>query len=79
LHREIALAKGSTLKPIGPLHDVNHHQTWEGWETHTVNIPLPAGFRGRDLGGLTLHTGFGGGIGGDNWNVNRVELRATLK
>jgi len=28
---------------------------------------------------VTLHTGFGGGLGGDNWNVNRVELRATLK
>lgn len=76
---EIALAKGSTVKPIGPLHDVNNHQTWEGWETHSVKIPVPAGFTGRDLAGVTLHTGFGGGIGGDNWNVNRVQLRATLK
>ncbi|HEY7171428.1 MAG TPA: hypothetical protein VH417_11315 [Vicinamibacterales bacterium] len=76
---EIALAKGSTVTPIGPLHDVNHHQTWEGWSTHTVNIPVPPGFRGRDLAGILLKTGFGGGIGGDNWNVNRVELRATLK
>jgi len=28
---------------------------------------------------VTLLTGFGGGIGGDNWNVQRVRLQATLK
>jgi hypothetical protein len=25
-----------------------------------------------------LHTGFGGGIGGDDWNVQRIQLIATL-
>jgi hypothetical protein len=76
---DVALAKGSKAKPIGSLHNVNHGETWAGWETHTVTIPVPKGFKGSDLGGVKLHTGFGGGTGGDNWNVNRVQLRATLR
>ena len=32
----------------------------------------------RRLEGVTLHTQFGGGIGGDNWNVDQVILEATL-
>jgi hypothetical protein len=45
-----------------------------------VSIPLPAtGLKGGDIRGIRLHTGFGGGIGGDNWNVNRLQLRATIQ
>nr|MDP9122552.1 hypothetical protein [Acidobacteriota bacterium] len=60
--------------------NVNGGRTWDGWSIHTVSIPLPAGgLRGGDVLAVRLHTGFGGGLGGDNWNVNRVQLRATLQ
>jgi hypothetical protein len=45
-----------------------------------VRIPLPAGgLRGGDVRSVRLHTGFGGGMGGDNWNVQRIVLKATLQ
>jgi hypothetical protein len=59
--------------------NVNGGHNWTNWTDHTVPIPLPAGgLKGGDVKGLKLHTGFGGGIGGDNWNVNRIQLQATL-
>jgi hypothetical protein len=61
------------------VNNINDGGTWSGWTEHTVSIPLPpAGLRGGDIRSLTLHTGFGGGVGGDNWNVERLQLRATL-
>jgi hypothetical protein len=38
-----------------------------------------AGLKGGDVQSVKVHTGFGGGIGGDNWNVQRIQLKATLK
>ncbi|MDT7605446.1 MAG: hypothetical protein QOF61_3443 [Acidobacteriota bacterium] len=62
------------------LRNVNHGQKWDNWATHTINIPLPdGGMKGGDVTGVRLHTGFGGGMGGDNWNVQRVQLKATLQ
>ena len=60
--------------------NANGGQHWENWTDHTVTIPLPAGgLKGGDVRSVELHTAFGGGIGGDNWNVNRVQLQATIK
>jgi len=60
--------------------NVNHGQTWANWTDHDVSIPLPAsGLKGGEVASVDLHTGFGGGMGGDNWNVQRVQLKATLK
>ena len=59
---------------------MNHGQTWANWTDHDVSIPLPAsGLKGGEVASVDLHTGFGGGMGGDNWNVQRVQLKATLK
>jgi hypothetical protein len=61
-------------------HNVNGGGTWNNWTDHTVKIPLPSGgLRGGDVKSVRLHTGFGGGIGGDNWNVQRIQLKATLR
>jgi hypothetical protein len=61
------------------LKNVNNGAKWSNWTDHTVSIPLPScGLRGADVKSVTLHTGFGGGLGGDNWNVQRIQLRATL-
>jgi len=61
------------------LRNVNAGGNWASWTNHTVSIPLPpGGVRGGDIQAMVLHTGFGGGIGGDNWNVQQVILQATL-
>lgn len=62
------------------VNNVNHGQSWNNWTDHTVSIPIPAGgLKGGDVRSVKLHTGFGGGIGGDNWNVQRIQLKATLQ
>jgi hypothetical protein len=72
---EVAVASGQTVV----LRNVNSGKSWEGWSTHNVDIPIPSGgLRGGDVQSVTIHTGFGGGISGDNWNVNRVRLLATM-
>jgi len=63
-----------------PVNNVNGGRTLGNWTDHTVHIPLPAGgLRGGDVKSVRLHTGFGGGMGGDNWNVQRIVLKATLQ
>lgn len=72
----IELAAGRTIM----LNNVNSGRNLPNWTDHTVSIPLPAGgLKGGDVKAVRLHTGFGGGIGGDNWNVNRIQLKATLQ
>jgi len=72
----IALASGAAIT----VKNVNGGHTLANWSNLNVAIPLPAsGLKGGDVKSVTLHTGFGGGIGGDNWNVNRIQLQATLK
>ena len=61
------------------LKNVNAGQTWDNWTNHTISIPLPAaGLHGGDVTAVIVHTGFGGGIGGDNWNLEQMILEATL-
>jgi hypothetical protein len=62
------------------VNNANGGGTWANWTDHSVRIPIPAGgLRGGDIKSVKLHTGFGGGIGGDNWNVQRIQLKATLQ
>jgi hypothetical protein len=62
------------------LNNVNAGGDWANWTDHTVRIPIPnGGLRGGEVKSVRLHTGFGGGIGGDNWNVQRIQLKATMK
>jgi hypothetical protein len=44
-----------------------------------VNIPLPANVRLSELKGFTLSTTFGGGLFGDNWNLDELEIRGVLQ
>jgi hypothetical protein len=47
------------------LTNVNVGKSWDGWSSHTIPIPLPAGgSKGGDIRNITLHTGFGGDFGG---------------
>jgi hypothetical protein len=58
--------------------NINQGAHWNNGERHSVALPLPPGLVAGDITGLTLQTQFGGGIGGDNWNVNQVTLNAEL-
>ncbi len=72
----VQLTSGNTIR----LNNVNAGRNWKNWSANTVAIPLPdGGLKGGEVKTVTLHTGFGGGISGDNWNVNRLQLQATLK
>lgn len=61
-----------------PLHrrNLNDGRHWIGDYDQTVRIRLPQAVALEDIRDLTLTTQFGGGIGGDNWNVDRVRVVA---
>lgn len=76
---DVTVDLGPGKAPI-TVRNVNGGRTLKNWSNLSVNIPLPpGGLKGGDVKDVKLHTGFGGGIGGDNWNVNRVQLIATLQ
>jgi hypothetical protein len=51
-------------------HLLNQRSTrWADGSRHVTDVPLPSGFRTADLRSIQLETTFGGGIGGDNWNM----------
>ncbi len=58
--------------------NINQGAHWNNGETHPVPLSIPSGLAAGAIVGLTLHTQFGGGIGGDNWNVNAVTLLAEF-
>jgi len=58
--------------------NVNQGMRWSGYSTHTVLRNLPVNLRVEDIGGVRLETTFGGGIGGDNWNLNRLVVWAFI-
>jgi hypothetical protein len=57
--------------------NVNERQRWMNGSWNEVARPLPDSLRRGDIVGIRLETTFGGGIGGDNWNLDRliVQLR----
>lgn len=57
--------------------NINGGRRWIGNYDQTVRIALPRAVPLEDLVDLTLTTQFGGGIGGDNWNVDRVRVVAV--
>ena len=57
--------------------NINGGRRWIGNYDQTVRIALPRAVPLEDLVDLTLTTQFGGGICGDNWNVDRVRVVAV--
>src|SRR5262245_13925318 len=58
--------------------NVNEGKRWGNNSTHTVSRDLPANLKFEDLIGVRLETTFGGGVGGDNWNLNRLVVTARI-
>lgn len=54
--------------------NLNRGARWIGWHTQTVRIPLTRPAPPSRFARLTLTTTFGGGIGGDNWNLDRLKI-----
>jgi hypothetical protein len=52
--------------------DVNHNARWIDNYAQTVTLPLNPAVPRQELVAIELRTNFGGGIGGDNWNVDAV-------
>jgi hypothetical protein len=55
--------------------NVNFRKRWVNNSTNEVSIALPEGWSVDELKGLRLETTFGGGIGGDNWNLDWISAR----
>jgi microsomal dipeptidase-like Zn-dependent dipeptidase len=50
-----------------------------GWSNDSNNTILhDVDIRPQDLKGVGVHTTFGGGMGGDNWNMNRVVVSVRI-
>lgn len=66
------------FRSLPPLHrrNINGGRHWIGNYDQTVRIRLPQAVLLEDIEELTLTTQFGGGIGGDNWNVDRIRVVA---
>ena len=58
--------------------NVNGGKRWIENSSQTVSLPLPDTVRSEDIEGVRLETTFGGGLGGDNWNLNKLVVRARL-
>ncbi len=54
--------------------NVNQLQRWIDNTWQDVGISLPAGTRAADVTSIKLQTTFGGGIGGDNWNLDEAQI-----
>jgi hypothetical protein len=70
------------LRPGFPLplrfENVNSWNRWPDHSSQTVNLGLPATLRFEDIKGVRIETTFGGGLGGDNWNLDRLTVSARI-
>jgi hypothetical protein len=74
------IALGSGVSVAFP--NINQSSKWANSSSHTVDLStlnsLPSGTTAGALSMLTLTTDFGGGLSGDNWDVNTLSLTASL-
>ncbi len=54
--------------------NVNQGYRWVNNSTHSVAVTLPPDVAASDLRGIQLETTFGGGTGGDNWNLDNIQV-----
>src|SRR5262249_26037804 len=57
--------------------NVNGGSRWGDNSTNLVSINLDHAVVPNDVVAVTLQTTFGGGIGGDNWNLNSIQVAAV--
>lgn len=74
VHLVLLLRSGRTIR----FENINDRRRWIDNSSQTVTRSLPSGMRPEDIVGVRLETTFGGGIGGDNWNLDRIQVRVRL-
>lgn len=62
-------------KPEQKFGNINRGARWIGNYTETVPLTLATAVKKEDIESITFITSFGGGIGGDNWNMERVAVK----
>jgi hypothetical protein len=65
-------------QPLLPFANVNAGKRWPDHSSQTVSLPLASTVRFEDIEGVRLETTFGGGVGGDNWNLDRFTVSARI-
>jgi microsomal dipeptidase-like Zn-dependent dipeptidase len=55
---------------------LNGGEVWGNHSLHTVRCALPAGTQRSSLREVRIKTSFSGGIGGDNWNMDSIQVSA---
>ena len=61
-------------KPEQKFPNINKSARWIGNYTETVSLKLTTPVRKEDIKSILFSTTFGGGIGGDNWNMDWVKV-----
>ena len=56
--------------------NINLGARWIGDSTECAEVPLRRPFRQDDLRSLVISTTFGGGVGGENWNMSALTVYA---
>lgn len=54
--------------------NINKSARWIGNYTETVSLKLATPVNKEDIASILFSTSFGGGIGGDNWNMEKVRV-----
>lgn len=74
IHLNLLLHTGGDLR----FPTVNDRKRWINNSSQTIVRPLPTTLHWDEIAGVRLETSFGGGIGGDNWNLDYLRVRARL-
>lgn len=75
VHLLLLLRSGGSIR----FNNVNNLKRWIDHSSQTISRPLPENFRAEDIIGVRLETTFGGGIGGDNWNLDSLRIQVKLQ
>jgi hypothetical protein len=57
--------------------NANNSARWADNTTHSLNVTLNKPVTVAEIRSVTLSTTFGGGMGGDNWNMDWAKVTAT--
>lgn len=58
--------------------NINESNEWSNNALHTAFLGFPPGISAGSIQSVSITTNFGGGIAGDNWNVNGITLKAAV-
>ncbi len=74
VHLVLLMRSGATIR----FENVNDKQRWADGSIQPVSRPLSPTFKAEDLVGVRIETTSGGGIGGDNWNMEELTIQLKL-